>query len=98
MSQTILYKYGREVNTHDLVKVLATIVMIIDHIGLYFVDNNDWFRIIGRLAAPLFFMLVGASGAYHQKKELIVYTFILMGFQYYLIGFDPLLNILFTDA
>ncbi len=96
MKQKLMYKYGRTVNTHDLVKVLATIVMIIDHIGLYFADNSDWFRIVGRLAAPLFFMLVGASGAYHQKKDIIIYAFVLMGFQYYLKGFIPLLNILFN--
>ena len=84
-----MYRYGRTVNTHDLVKVLATVVMVVDHIGLYFMDNNDWFRIVGRLAAPLFFMLVGASGAYHQKNELIIYAGVLMVFQFTLTGFDP---------
>jgi len=94
MKQKLMYRYGRTVNTHDLVKVLATVVMVVDHIGLYFMDNNDWFRIVGRLAAPLFFMLVGASGAYHQKNELIIYAGVLMVFQFALTGFDPLFNIL----
>ena len=65
-------RYGREVNTHDLMKVFAISVMIIDHVGLYLLDNEVWFRIIGRLAAPLFFFLVGYSTSNYFRRDLLL--------------------------
>ncbi len=65
------YRYGPAVNSHDVLKVLAIAAMIVDHAGWLFVDNNVWMRIAGRLAAPLFFFLVGYSGSYRFKPELL---------------------------
>ncbi len=66
-----IYRYGTAVNSHDLVKVAAVAAMVIDHAGWLFVDNNIWMRIVGRMAAPLFFFLVGYSGSYRFKRELL---------------------------
>ena len=66
-----IYRYGQQVNSHDLVKVLATLTMVIDHVGLYFMHDNIWMRLIGRMAAPLFFYLVGYSGSYKFKYQIL---------------------------
>jgi hypothetical protein len=47
--------------------------MVIDHIGVYFMGNNIWFRIIGRMAAPQFFFLIGYSGSYRFKRSILFY-------------------------
>ncbi len=67
-----IYRYGAAVNSHDVVKVLAIAAMVVDHAGWLFVDHNVWMRIVGRLAAPLFFFLVGYSGSYRFKLEILL--------------------------
>lgn len=47
-------------------KIIALISMIIDHYGAIFEDNIDMYRIIGRIAFPIYcFLLV--EGFYHTK-------------------------------
>jgi hypothetical protein len=67
-----IYRYGAVVNSHDLLKVLAILVMVIDHTGNFFVDNSVWMRLIGRMAAPLFFFMVGYSGSYRFKWQILI--------------------------
>ncbi len=49
------------------IKCIAIITMIIDHIGLFFFPHILLFRIIGRLAFPLFAWQI-ANGAYYTKN------------------------------
>ncbi|MDF1761356.1 MAG: TraX family protein [Coxiellaceae bacterium] len=67
-----LYHYGKQANTHDVTKAIAAIAMLIDHIG--WVTQQDWMRIIGRIAAPLFFFLVGYSKVYRWQNKLWLYA------------------------
>jgi hypothetical protein len=53
-------------NTFQL-KILAIIFMFIDHMGLFLFPQYFLFRIIGRLAFPLFAWLI-ANGAYHTHN------------------------------
>lgn len=78
-----LYQYGQELNTHDLVKIIAILLMIVDHVGEYLFSDNLWCRLIGRSAAPLFFFLVGYVGKLHLRPSLIVYGFILTASSYF---------------
>lgn len=48
------------------IKLLAVGTMVVDHIGLFFFPQYFIFRIIGRLAFPLFCWLI-ANGAHHTK-------------------------------
>jgi hypothetical protein len=50
-------------NTFQL-KIIAIVTMIIDHLGLFFFPQYLIFRMIGRIAFPLFAWLI-ANGAYH---------------------------------
>ncbi|MDF1653852.1 MAG: TraX family protein [Coxiellaceae bacterium] len=67
-----LYHYGRQANSHDITKAIAVIAMVIDHIG--WVTQQDWMRVIGRIAAPLFFFLIGYSKVYRLQNKLLIYT------------------------
>jgi len=69
---TSIYRYGAAVNSHDLLKVFAISVMVVDHAGKFFVDDNVWMRVVGRMAAPLFFFLVGYSGSYRFKSQILI--------------------------
>lgn len=81
-------------------KVLASILMFIDHLGAIIFINNDYLRIIGRLSFPIFaFMIV--EGYFHSKD--IKKYFIRLGLFAivpqipYTIAFGPgTLNIFFT--
>lgn len=53
-------------NTFQL-KVIAIIAMLIDHMGLFLFPQYVIFRIIGRLAFPLFCWLI-ANGAHHTHN------------------------------
>ncbi len=47
--------------------------MVIDHIGKFFLANNVWLRVVGRMAAPQFFFLVGYSESYRFKRSILLY-------------------------
>ena len=91
-------------------KLLAMISMIFDHIGLMFMQDNEMlyssFRIVGRLAFPIFaFQLaVGYSHSKNKEKHIVrmLIFAILSQFPYWLYlqtalpGFQHLLNIGFA--
>lgn len=52
--------------TYDLLKTLAVILMIIDHVGYYFYPDDMWLRAIGRVSAPIWFFLIG----YARSRDL----------------------------
>lgn len=54
--------------SYDLLKTLAIVLMIIDHIGAYFYPDETWFRILGRLCVPIWFFLIG----YARSRDLSV--------------------------
>ncbi|MBS0288691.1 MAG: hypothetical protein JSS07_01475 [Proteobacteria bacterium] len=70
-------RYGLEFNSHDLIKVIAISLMILDHIGLYLLHDNPWARLFGRGAAVLFFFLIGYSAKLNAKSTILCYGLIL---------------------
>lgn len=52
---------AREISTLDVLKTLAVVLMIIDHLGLYFWVDDPWLRLLGRGAAVIFGFLIGFS-------------------------------------
>lgn len=61
----------------DIIKTLAVIVMIIDHVGLYFFQNEDWFRTIGRIGMPVWFFMIGYASTRALPNRLLIGAFIL---------------------
>lgn len=53
----------------NTLKIIATVAMLIDHIGYYLLPQFTFLRIIGRLAFPIFAFLI-AEGARYTKNRL----------------------------
>jgi len=89
-----IYKYHHELNSYDVVKFLAIITMVIDHIGFYFVvENTEYWRTIGRFAAPLFFFISGYVSKYHIKPNILFYG-IFITVAGFILGYGFSINIL----
>lgn len=55
--------------TGNALKIIAAISMVIDHAGLMFFPNMEIFRIIGRLAFPIFAFMI-AEGCRYTRNRL----------------------------
>lgn len=54
--------------TNNAIKILACVFMAIDHVGLAFFSQFPIFRIIGRIAFPLFAFLIAEGCKYTKNK------------------------------
>ena len=61
MSQAAASTPHAEISTLDVLKCVAVALMIVDHVGLYFVAEEPWLRVLGRPAAVIFGFLIGFS-------------------------------------
>lgn len=52
--------------SYDVLKTLAIVLMVADHIGYFFYPDETWFRIFGRLCVPIWFFLIG----YARSRDL----------------------------
>ena len=52
----------------NTLKIIAAIAMLCDHVGLMFFPQVSIFRIIGRLAFPIFAFMI-AEGAHYTKRK-----------------------------
>lgn len=51
-----------ELTSYDVLKTLAVLLMVADHIGYYFYPEQMWWRVFGRLCVPVWFFLIGYAG------------------------------------
>ncbi|MEM7020245.1 MAG: TraX family protein [Pseudomonadota bacterium] len=91
-----LQRYDGLPNSMDVLKSLALIISVVDHVGLYFFQDDPEFAIIGRFAAPVFFFIAGFSPNLRVRPSIWWYGLILTGFVYYLEGYGFYLNILLS--
>lgn len=54
-----LTKYGTQANSHDWLKTIAILLMVVDHVGVYLFPSEYLFRFVGRFSFPIFFFLIG---------------------------------------
>ena len=47
------------VDNTDWLKTAAIILVAVDHFGHFFMEDDRWWSVFGRLAAPTFFFLMG---------------------------------------
>ena len=66
MNQASIKQLPKEITSYDLLKSLAVITMIIDHIGYYFFPEQIEWRIIGRMSMPIWLFLIG----YARTREI----------------------------
>lgn len=57
---------SKDLTTYDLLKSFAVLLMLVDHIGYYFFDGVQEWRIAGRLCVPVWFFLIG----YARSRDL----------------------------
>lgn len=84
----------------NLLKLIAAISMVVDHAGLLFFPQQDIFRILGRLAFPIYAFFI-AEGCHYTKNRLRYFLQIfLLGALcqavYFFVSGDTYLNILLT--
>lgn len=88
----------RSANTYDLVKCVAIVTMVIDHMGLYLFPEALWWRVVGRTAFPSFLFLVGYSGTTRTDKRLLIAAMLVSVGEYLHGGTIFPLNILWAIA
>ena len=49
----------RAVDNTDWLKTAAIVFVLVDHFGHFFMDDDRWWGVFGRFAAPTFFFLIG---------------------------------------
>ena len=80
----------------DALKLIALLLMFVDHAGAFFYTDEEWLRGIRRACAPLFLFLVGFAPHYHFDKKLFVFALLLSGFDWWVQAAPNTLNILFS--
>ena len=48
-----------DLTSYDFLKFTALALMVVDHVGVYFLPDDYWLRAVGRLSAPIWLFLVG---------------------------------------
>ena len=83
-----------------VLKIIAMIAMTFDHVGLILLDDYRPFRIIGRLAFPIFAYLLAEGCFYtkHKKRHFLEVFLVALVCQigYFVAEGDMYLNVLFT--
>ena len=51
------------VDNTDWLKAAAIVLVSVDHFGYFFMEDDIWWSAFGRLAAPIFFFLLGFAQA-----------------------------------
>lgn len=71
-------KYGANPSSHDIIKFIALIIMVIDHIGAYFFPDDFMWRAVGRIGFPIWFFLAGYARPQKIGWEIIILAFVLV--------------------
>lgn len=56
--------------SYDFLKFVTVLFMFADHIGAYFIQDETWWRVVGRLGFPVWFFLAGYSKDKGIKSDL----------------------------
>ena len=86
--------------TGNVLKIIAAIAMLIDHVGLMFFPHNILLRILGRLAFPIFAFMIAEGCKYtrNRRRYLGQMLALAIGCQivYFIADGSMYLSILFT--
>ncbi len=84
----------------NVLKIIAAISMMIDHIGLVFFPHEEIFRILGRIALPIFAFMIAEGCRYTRNKLRYFLTVFLLAFicqtVYFVYNGDTYMSILVT--
>ncbi len=89
-----------EITSLDLLKSLAVVLMVIDHLGEYLYPEMLWLRAIGRIGFPVWFFMAGYAAPRMIEPRLIIGGIILLVANYLagqpLLPLNALFSILFV--
>jgi hypothetical protein len=60
--------------TTDVLKSVGVVSFLIDHTGVFFDPDEAWWRLFGRVAAPIFFFLIGFA-----RTRSVPWTWLALG-------------------
>lgn len=84
----------------NVLKIIAILSMVVDHVGNYLLDNNIVLRVIGRIAFPIFAFFIAEGMRYTRSKKRYILTLLLFAciseVPYVFLKGAFKLNILFT--
>lgn len=80
----------------DAIKILALLLMFIDHSGHFYFTDQLWLRAIGRGAAPIFLFLAGFAASYRFKWDIFALALLMSVSDFLLTHHFRTQNILFT--
>ncbi len=63
----------RSVGTTDVLKCVGVVALLVDHYGLFFSPDELWWRVAGRVAAPVFFFLIGYARPHPVPRAWIAF-------------------------
>ncbi len=86
----------RDLTSYDLLKTLAVVLMVVDHLGHHFYPDEMWFRVLGRFCVPMWFFLIGYARSTEISKTLVAGAVIVVASAVVAGQFVLPLNILFT--
>jgi hypothetical protein len=58
------------VTSYDVLKTIAVVLMILDHVGFYVLPEVEFLRVLGRLCVPIWFFLIGYANTREIIKDL----------------------------
>lgn len=82
-------------NYYDLLKAIAILLMIVDHIGFFFFPEFTLLRVIGRISMPLFLFLVGYNRSGNIRRWFVVSLLLVDGA---LFGYDMIMGYHFVGS
>ena len=68
---------NKGVLTGNMLKIIALITMTIDHVGYFLYPTEQWLRIIGRIAFPIFAFLIAEGCRYTRNKKKYFITMLI---------------------
>lgn len=71
-------RYGDSVNSHDLAKTIAVLLMIVDHIGFFFFPYDLEWRAVGRICVPIWFFMAGYAKPSRDSTELKILALLMV--------------------
>ena len=84
----------------NILKLIAALSMLIDHVGLMFFPNQLWMRAVGRLAFPIFAFFIAEGFRYTRSKLRYLLTVFALGVAchtvYYIVTRSASFNVLIT--
>ncbi len=84
----------------NALKMIAALTMLLDHMGLMLFPQQRIFRIIGRLAFPIYAFMIAEGCKFTKNRLKYFLSVFLLGFGcqavYFVVSRDTYLNVLFT--